>query len=98
MLGSEIALFDRIDLVLGLAQIEKELLLVRRRPELHQAPRPEDVFLYGGANPPHGIGGETKTLVRFKSFDRLHEADIALCHDFGDRQAIAAITHRNLGD
>jgi hypothetical protein len=29
---------------------------------------------------------------------RLHQADIALRDDLGDRQAVAAIAHRDLGD
>src|SRR5262249_30535559 len=41
---------------------------------------------------------EAKALLRFEALDRLHQADIALRDHLGDWQAIAAITHRDLGD
>ncbi len=57
----------------------------------------QDIFLYRGPYPPHGIGGKAETAVGIKAFDRLHHAHIAFRDQFGQRQAIAAIAHGNLG-
>jgi hypothetical protein len=53
--------------------------------------------LYRRLDPPHGVGGETKTLLGLEPLDRLHQADIAFRDDLGDRQAVAAIAHGDLG-
>src|SRR5690606_29015660 len=44
------------------------------------------------------VGREAETAFRFELLDRLHQADIALGDYFPDRQAVAAIAHRDLGD
>src|SRR5512135_1326089 len=98
MFWRQVAFLDRVDLVLGLAQIEEQLLLVRGRAKFHQAPRTQDVFLDGGTDPPHRVGGKTKALVRFEALNGLHETDIALRDNLRHRQTIAAIAHRDLGD
>src|SRR6056297_341449 len=97
ILGAKIAFFQRADPRLGLAQVEEELLLRRGRAELHQAPRPQDIFLDRGADPPHGIGRKPKTPFRVEAFDRLHEAHIRLRDHLSLGQAIAAIAHGDLG-
>ena len=51
-----------------------------------------------GLDPPHGVGGEAEALLGLEALHRLHQADIAFRDDFGDRQAIAAIAHGDLGD
>jgi hypothetical protein len=45
----------------------------------------------------HHIGGKAEAFVRLEALDRLHEPDIALRDHLGDRQAIAAIPHGDLG-
>ena len=49
-------------------------------------------------DPPHRIGGEAEALLGLEALDGLHQADIALRHDLADRQAVAAVAHRDLGD
>ena len=95
---AQIALVERRDPALGLAQIEEQLLLARGGAHLHQRPRAQDVFLDRGADPPHGVGGELEALVGLEPLHRLHEADVAFGDHFADRQAIAAIAHGDLGD
>ena len=51
-----------------------------------------------GLDPPHRIGGEAEALFGLEALHRLHQADIAFRDDLGDRQAIAAIAHGDLGD
>ena len=97
LIVAQIALVERGNPALGLAQIEEQLLLARGRAHLHQRPRAQDVFLDRGANPPHGVGRELEALVRLEALDRLHEADVALGNHFADRQAVAAIAHGDLG-
>ena len=98
VLGREIAFLDGADIGLGLAQIEEQLLLRRGGAQLHHAPGAQHIFLDRGADPPHRIGGEAEALVGIEALDRLHQADIAFGDDFGNRQAIAAIAHGDLGD
>jgi hypothetical protein len=74
-----------------------ELLLVGGGAHLHQRPRAQDVFLDRSLDPPHRIGREPKALVGLEALDRLHQADVAFGDDFGDRQAVAAIAHGDLG-
>ena len=94
----EIALFQGLHLALHAAQVEEQLLLGRGRAHLHQRPGPQDVFLDRGADPPHGVGRQTETLFRVELLDGLHQADIAFRDHLGDRQAVAAIAHGDLGD
>ena len=97
LIGAQVALLERGDLALGLAQVEEQLLLVRGGAHLHQRPRAQDVFLDRRLDPPHRIGGEAEALVGLEALDRLHQADIALRDHLGDRQAVAAIAHGDLG-
>ena len=85
-------------MALGLAQVEEQLLLGGGGAHLHQRPRAQHVFLDRGADPPHRIGRQAEALVGLEALDRLHQPDIAFGNDFGDRQAIAAIAHGDLGD
>jgi len=48
-LGAHVAILQRADPRLGLAQVEEQLLLRAGRAQLHQAPGPQDVFLNAGA-------------------------------------------------
>ena len=96
--GRRSPLFERRDLALGLAQVEEQLLLRRRGAHLHERPGAQDVFLDGGLDPPHRVGGQPEPLLRLKPLHGLHQADIAFRHHLGNRQAVAAIAHRDLGD
>ena len=58
----------------------------------------QDVFLDRGADPPHGVGGQAEAAFGVEALDRLHHADIAFGDQFRHRQAIAAVTHGDLGD
>ena len=49
-------------------------------------------------DPPHSVGGQTEAFFGLEALHRLHQADVAFRDDFGDRQTIAAIAHRDLGD
>src|SRR5262245_14170501 len=98
LVRSHVALVEHSNLVLGLAQVEEQLLLVHGSAHLHQRPRAQDVFLDRRLDPPCGIGGEPEALVRLEAFDRLHQTDVALRDQFGDRQAIAAMAPGDLGN
>ena len=98
LIGPQVALVERLDLALDLAQVEEQPLLVGGGAHLHQAPRAQDVFLDRGLDPPHRIGGEAEAALRVEALDRLHQADIAFRDHFADRQAVAAIAHGDLGD
>src|SRR5436190_10441679 len=91
LVRSHVALVEYRNLALGLAQVEEQLLLVDGGAHLHQRPRAQDVFMDRGLDPPCGIGGEPEALVRLEAFDRLHQTDVALRDQFGDRQAVAAM-------
>src|SRR4029079_8124921 len=93
LIGPEIALFERLELTLDLAQVEEELLLRRRGAHLHQAPRAQDVFLDRRPDPPHGVGRKPEALVGIEALHRLHQADITFGDDLADGKAIAAIAH-----
>ena len=93
----QVALVERLDLALDLAQIEEQPLLVGGRAHLHQAPGAQDVFLDRSLDPPHGIGRQAEAAFRIEFLDGLHQADIAFRDHFADRQAVAAIAHGDLG-
>ena len=97
LVGPHIAFVERGDPALGLAQVEEQLLLVGGGAHLHQRPGAQDVFLDRRLDPPHRVGREAEALLGLEALDRLHQADIALGNDFGDRQAIAAVAHGDLG-
>ena len=96
VLRAELALLDGADLVLGLAQVEEQLLLRRGGAHLDQAPRPQDVLLDRGADPPHRIGGEPEAPLGIEPLHRLHQPDVRLGDHLGGRQAVAAIAHGDL--
>src|SRR3974390_1821150 len=98
LIGAQIAFLERRDLALRFAQVEEELLLVRRGAHLHQRPRAQDVCLYRCLDPPHGVGCETEALFGPEALDRLHQADIALRDDLGNRQAVPAIAPGDFTD
>jgi hypothetical protein len=97
LFGPQIALVDGVDLPFDLAQVEEELFLGGGGADLHETPGAQDVFLDGGLDPPHRVGGEPKALVGVETLDRLHEADIAFGNHLADRQTVAAITHGDFG-
>ena len=98
LIGAHVAFLQRVDLALRLAQVEEQLLLVRGRAHFHERPRAQDVFLDRRLDPPHRVGGQTEALLGLETLHRLHQAHIAFRDDLGDRQAVAAIAHRDLGD
>ncbi len=93
LIGPQVALFERLELALDLAQIEEELLLRGGGAHLHQAPGAQDVFLDRRPDPPHGVGRKPEALVGIEALHRLHQPDIAFGDDLADRQPIAAIAH-----
>ena len=94
----EIAIVDRLQLTLQPAQVEEQLLLGGGRTHFHERPRVQDVFLDRGADPPHRVSSEPEPAIRIEALHRLHDPDISLGNQIGQRQAIAAIAHGNLGD
>src|SRR3546814_15403938 len=78
--------------------VEEQLLLRRGGAHFDEAPRAQDEFLDRGADPPHRIGGKAKAALGVELLHALHQADIALADQLADRQAVAAIAHRDLGD
>src|SRR5215813_14541525 len=44
------------------------------------------------------VGGEVEPLLGLEPLDPLHQADIAFRNYLGDRQAVAAVAHGDLGD
>ena len=98
MFGFQIAIVERLQLALGAPQIEEQLLLRGRGAHFHEAPRAQDVFLNRGADPPHGICREAEALIRVEPLYGLHQPDVAFGDDFANRQAIAAVAHRDARD
>src|SRR5713101_10016581 len=98
LIGAHIPFLQRGDSALGLAQVEEELFLVGGGAHLDERPRPQNVFLDGGFDPPHRVGGEAEAFFRFEALHRLHQADIALRNHFGNRKAIAPIAHGDFGN
>ena len=97
VLGLQIALFERVDLVLHPAEVEEELLLRSGGAHLHQAPRAQDEFLDRGADPPHRISREAEAALGLELLHALHQADIAFADQLADGQAVAAVAHGDLG-
>jgi hypothetical protein len=71
LIRTQVALFERGNLALGLAQVEEELFLVGGGAHLYQRSRAQDVFLDRGLDPPHRIDGQAKALVRLEAFDSI---------------------------
>jgi hypothetical protein len=97
-LGAQIAFVDRLHLALELAQVEEQLLLRRGGAHFDQRPAMQDVFLDRGPDPPHRVGREPEAAVGVEALDRLHQPDVALRDDLVERQPVAAVAHRDLGD
>src|SRR6266566_5763938 len=98
LVGPHVAFFQRGNLALRLAQVEEQLLLIGGGAHLHQRPRAQDVSLDRRLDPPHGVGGQPKALLGLEPLDRLHQPDVAFRDHLGDRQAVAAVAHGDLGD
>ena len=98
LIGPHVAFLKRGNPALGFAQVEEQLLLVGGGAHLNERPRAQDVFLNRRLDPPHGVSRQPEAFVRLEALHRLHQADIALGNDLGDRQAVAAIPHGDLGD
>ena len=96
VLGAQIAILERLDIVLHPAQVEEQLLLRRGGAHLDQAPAAQDEFLDRRADPPHGVGRQAEATFGLELLHALHQADIAFADQFADRQAIAAIAHGDL--
>jgi hypothetical protein len=97
VLGLEVAILEGLDLVLHPAQVEEELLLSRGGAHLDERPAAQDEFLDRCADPPHRVGREAEAAIGLELLHALHQADIALRDQLADRQAVAAIAHRDLG-
>ena len=91
----QVAIINSLDLPLDSAQVEKQLFLTGCGTDFDKRPRPQNIFLNGGFNPPHGVSGQTKAFFWLKFFHRMHHAKITLRDQIGNRQAIAAISHGN---
>src|SRR5438309_1850025 len=66
----------REKLLLLLAQVEEELALRLRRPELHHAPVVHQVPQDVRANPPRRVGGEFHAAKRVVFLHRVHQAHV----------------------
>ena len=44
------------------------------------------------------VGRQAEPLLGLEPLHRLHQTDVAFGNDFADGQAVAAISHRDLGD
>ena len=73
------------------AKIEKKLALGLGGGHFHHAPVFQDVFVYLCLDPMHGITHQAHPLFGIKTFDRFHEAHIALLNEVGMRQAVAQV-------
>ena len=98
LLRCHVSFVNGLNLAFDFAKIEEQFFLRRRCSHFHEGPCPQDIFLNGRANPPHGISGEAETFFGFESLDRLHHSDIAFRDQLGNRQAITAIAHSDLRD
>ena len=72
LLWGELPPINRINLAFDLSQVEEQFLLCRRCANFYQRPAPQNIFLYGGAYPPHRIGRQPETTLGIELFDRLH--------------------------
>src|SRR6516225_6998580 len=68
LVGPQLTFLERGNPALRLAQVEEELLLVRRGAHLHQRPGTKDVLLYRRFDPPHRVRGKTEALFGLKAF------------------------------
>ena len=89
--GRQRSIVHRLDLGLQPPQVEEQLLavLVGHCPD--QRRRPQHVVADRRANPPHRIGGETKTTFVIELVHRLHQADVALRDEVAEHQSVPAI-------
>jgi len=55
------------------------------------------MYSWIAARIPHRVGGQAEALVRVELLHGLHQADVALGDDLAHGQAIAAVTHGDLG-
>jgi hypothetical protein len=56
------------------------------------------LVLDGGADPPHGVGGEPDAAVRVEAADGVDQAERALLHEVAHGQAGAAVSACDLDD
>ena len=96
--GAEIGVLVGFELLFHAAQVEEQLLLRSGGAHFHKAPRTQDELLDRGLDPPHRVGREAEAAIGLELLDALHQADIAFGNEIGDRQTIAAVTHRDLRD
>ena len=67
-----------------LSQVEEELALRLRRPELHEAPVVQDEPQDVRADPPGGVRRELHAAVRVVALHGLHQADVPLLDEVHD--------------
>src|SRR3546814_1635802 len=68
--------------------------MIRRPP---RSTRTDTLFPYTTLFRSHGIGRQSEPFFGLEALHRMHQANIAFRNDFGNRQAIAAISHGDLG-
>ena len=77
-----------VDLGAQPAEVEEQRFLRRRRAGADDRPVAQDEVLHGRADPPRGVGREPDVALGLEPGRRLHQADHALLHQIGHRQAI----------
>ena len=77
------------------AQVKKEFALRLGGGEFDHSPVAQDVLMDLGLDPVHGVRHQAHALGEVKSFDGLHETDIAFLNQIGMGQAIAQVLARH---
>ncbi len=77
-----------VDLGAKAAQVEEQGLLRGRGAGADHRPVAQDEVLHRRADPPCGVSGEAHVAFRLEACRRLHQADHALLHQIGQRQAV----------
>src|SRR5262249_23750062 len=67
LLRMQVAIVERTDAILRLAQIEEQFFLIGGGAHSHQGPGAQYVLVDGCLDPPHRIGREAKPLGRLET-------------------------------
>ena len=84
------------ELVHGAPQAEEQLPLRRRRPDLDQRARPQDVIVDRRLDPPQRVGGKPGAAVGLKMRSRDDEAEIGFADQIGKRKVVSLVAARDL--